>query len=256
VIEETGERQQASSADVLEEVRRRRQARNPRPSERRRRFVVGADRFIFWLSKHWLAVFNTLAFIYVGLPFLAPTLMHQGAYTAASLIYTVYRPLCHQLPQRSWFLFGPQISYLLPELMELAGDEVTGAFSSGFVGNPELGYKVAFCQRDTAIYSAIFAFGLLYGLLRKRWNVRPLTWWAYILLGLVPMGLDGGYQFLSYALPLVFPGVSLTPYETTPLMRVVTGTAFGLATVWLAYPYVQDSMEDVRAALEMRFGWT
>ncbi|MBS3784652.1 MAG: DUF2085 domain-containing protein, partial [Anaerolineae bacterium] len=102
----------------------------------------------------------------------------------------------------------------------------------------------------------IFLFGLLYGLLRRRWNVRPLPWWGYILMGLVPMGLDGGYQFLSYALPLVFPGISLQPYETTPLMRLITGTLFGWATVWLAYPYLQESMEDVRASLGRRFGWT
>lgn len=255
-MKEIGEERQRSSADVLEEVERRREARGGQGSDRKRNLVVAADRFIFWLSKHWLAVFNTLALLYVGLPFLAPTMMALGAETPASLIYTVYSPLCHQLPQRSWFFFGPQLSYRLPELMELAPTEVTDAFSNGFIGNAELGYKMAFCQRDAAIYGAIFVSGLAYGLLRRRWDVKPLTWWAYILIGLVPMGLDGGYQFLSYALPLVFPRISLQPYETTPLMRVITGTLFGLATVWLAYPYLQSSMEDVRASLEARFGWT
>jgi uncharacterized membrane protein len=240
----------------MEEVKRRQAAQRERPGDNRRAFVVVADRFISWLSKHWLAVFNSLAFLYVGLPFLAPTLMHRGAGGAASVIYAMYRPLCHQLPQRSFFLFGPQFTYRLPELMELAGDAVTGPFSNSFVGNETLGYKVAFCQRDAAIYGAIFLFGLLFGLLRRHWNVRPLPWWAYILLGLVPMGLDGGYQLLSYALPLVFPSISLQPYETTPLMRVVTGTLFGWATVWLAYPYLQESMDDVRASLQRRLGWT
>jgi len=254
-MKEIGEERQRSSADVLEEVERRREARGGQADDRKRSLIIAADRFIFWLSKHWLAVFNALAFLYVGLPFLAPTLMALGARMPASLIYTIYSPLCHQLPQRSWFLFGPQIGYRLPELMELASGEVTDAFSNGFVGNAELGYKVAFCQRDAAIYGAIFVCGLAYGLLRHRWEVKPLTWWAYILIGLVPMGLDGGYQFLSYALPLVFPRISLQPYETTPLMRVITGTLFGLATVWLAYPYLQSSMEDVRASLEARFGW-
>ncbi len=245
-----------SAADVVGEVKRRQQAKREQRDKRTRSFVIAADRFIFWLSKHWLAVFNTFAFLYVGLPFLAPTLMRLGAERAASLIYTVYSSLCHQLPQRSWFLFGRQLSYRLPELMELAGESVSDPWASEFVGNPDLGYKVAFCQRDAAIYGAIFLFGLLYGLLRRRWNVRPLPWWGYILMGLVPMGLDGGYQFLSYALPLVFPGISLQPYETTPLMRLITGTLFGWATVWLAYPYLQESMEDVRASLGRRFGWT
>jgi len=249
----TDTRKQPSTAEVLEEVERRRQESRAEPSENTRKLVNAADRFIFWLSERWLTVFNTLAFVYVGLPFLAPTLMHLGAESAASLIYTLYSPLCHQLPQRSWFLFGPKFAYRLPELMDLAPAEVTDAFSNGFIGNEALGYKVAFCQRDAAIYGSIFLFGLLYGLLRRHRDIRPLPWWAYILLGLVPMGLDGGYQLLSYLLPAVFPGISIHPYETTPLMRVITGSLFGWATVWLAYPYVQTSMEDVRASLQQRF---
>lgn len=255
-MNETDELKQPTSAEVIHEVERRRRRGCTSSSSNKAGLVIAVDRAIFWLSKHWLAVFNVLAFIYVGLPFLAPTLMHLGARTAASLIYATYRPLCHQLPQRSWFLFGPKLAYRLPELMALAGDEVTDAFSSRFIGNEALGYKVAFCQRDVAIYGAIFISGLLYGVLRRYRDVSPLPWWAYILLGLVPMGLDGGYQLLSYLLPLLLPRTSLQPYETTPLMRVVTGVLFGWATVWLAYPYVQASMEDVQASLERRFGWT
>jgi uncharacterized membrane protein len=255
-MREISDPEQPSAADVMEEVRRRQAARGERPSDERLTFVIAADRFIFWLSKHWLAVFNLLAFLYVGLPFLAPTLMHVGAEGAASLIYAIYRPLCHQLPQRSWFLFGRQLAYRLPELMALAGDAVTGPFSNSFVGDETVGYKVAFCQRDTAIYGAILLFGLLFAVLRRGGSVRPLSWWAYILLGLVPMGLDGGYQLLSYALPVVFPGISLQPFETTPFMRVLTGMLFGWATVWLAYPYVQESMDDVRESLQRRLGWT
>ena len=33
----------------------------------------------------------------------------------------------------------------------------------GFVGSPELGYKVAFCERDVAIYLAVLLAGLAYG---------------------------------------------------------------------------------------------
>lgn len=253
-MKETEDSRQSSIAERAKEVKHRPQDRGPRRSETTEKFVIAADRFVLWLSQRWLGIFSTLAFLYVALPFLAPTLMHLGADPAASFIYTMYRPLCHQLPQRSWFLFGPQVAYRLSELMELAGDEVTGRYSRGFIGNEALGYKVAICQRDVAIYGAIFLFGLAYGLLRRRWDVRPLPLWAYILLGLVPMGLDGGYQFLSDLLPRIFPGMSLEPYETTPLMRVVTGTLFGWATVWFTYPYVQESMEEVRTSLELRFG--
>ncbi len=239
-----------------EGVRRRQQEGHTQPRTERARFVVAADRLIFWISRRWLALFNTMTFVYVALPFVAPTLMHVGARSAAFLIYAIYSPLCHQLPQRSWFLFGPKMAYRLPELMALAGDQVTDAFSSSFIGSEALGYKVAFCQRDAAIYGAILVFGLLYGVLRRHWDIRPLPWWAYILLGLMPMGLDGGYQFLSYLLPLIFPSISLQAYETTPAMRVVTGVLFGWATVWLAYPHMQAAMEDVQASLEQRFAGT
>jgi len=240
---------QPSTADVLAEVERRR-AETGRINESHRRIVVLADRFVFWLSKHWLAVFNTLAFLYVGLPALAPVLLYLGAVGPAMIIYLVYSPLCNQLPQRSWFLFGLQFAYTLPELAQWLGDN---PLASTFVGNEAVGYKIALCQRCMAIHGALLLFGLFYALARQR--VRPLPWWAYVGFGLLPMAVDGGCQFLSYALPFLLPSFPITPYETTPLMRTLTGTLFGLATVWLAYPYVQETMEEFHETLQRRFGW-
>jgi uncharacterized membrane protein len=255
--DDSGKTDQPSTEEILGEVKRRQAKRRRVKGERKRRFIILADRFIFWLSQNWLGVFNTLAFLYVGLPFLAPTLMHFGARGLGSIIYTMYRPLCHQLPQRSWFLFGPQIAYRLPELIAQSRGAVTGPWANQFVGNEALGYKVAFCQRDTAIYGAIFLSGLIYGLLRDLlgWDIRPLPWWAYIGLGIMPMGIDGGYQLLSYAIPTFFPNfpITLKPHETTPLMRVITGLLFGWATVWLSYPYVQESMDEIEQSLQQRF---
>lgn len=220
------------------------------------RFVLLANRFILWLSKHWLAAFNTLAFLYVGLALLAPILMQAGLEGPARIIYTVYRSQCHQLPQRSWFLFGPRIAYRLPELMERAGDAVSDPWARSFVGSEALGYKMAFCQRDTAIFGAILLSGLVYGVLRTALGreVHPIAWWVYVGLGLAPMAIDGGYQFLSYALPLLFSSSPITPYEATPLMRTLTGVLFGWATVWLTYPYVQEAMDDIRRSLQQRLG--
>jgi len=247
---------QPTTAEVLAEVERRRAAASPPVSEGERRVVVIADRFIFWLSKHWLAVFNLLAFLYVGLPFLAPVLLALGAPGPARLIYALYAPLCHQLPQRSWFLFGPQWAYTLPELIERLGANLTPELTTrAFVGDASIGYKVALCQRDSAIYGAIVLFGLAYAPLRRRWKVPPLSWWVYIVFGILPMMIDGGYQFLSYALAYFWPGGPISPHETTPLLRVITGALFGLATTWLAYPYIQESMDDIRKTLHQRFGW-
>ncbi len=247
---------QPTAAEVLAEVERRRaEARSPL-SETQHRIVILADRFVFWLSKHWLAVFNTLAFLYVGLPVLAPVLMYLGATVPAMIIHTIYVPLCHQLPQRSFFLFGPQFAYTLPELMERVGTSVIpGPWTDTFIGNEAVGYKMALCQRDTAIYGMILVSGLAYGLLRRWRNVSPLPWWAYIGLGIVPMLLDGGYQFLSYVLTTFWSDGPITPYESTPVMRLISGALFGWATVWLAYPLVQETMEEFQETLHQRFGW-
>jgi len=252
--------EQPGTAEILTEVERRR-AQARRMSEGQRRAVILADRFIFWLSRHWLAILNALALIYVGLPLLAPVLMHLGAKRSGMAIYIIYRPLCNQLPQRSWFLFGPQFAYTLPEFEAwLGSDVIPDPLTWIFVGNEAMGYKVALCQRCTATHGAIFLFGLFYVLGRRR--VRPLPWWAYVGFGLVPMALDGGYQALSYILPRLHqyfpasvPAFHITPYETTPLMRTITGVLFGLATVWLAYPLIQEVMDECHETLQQRFGW-
>ena len=245
--------EQPDTADVLAEVERRR-TETRRVSTGERRAIILADRFVFYLSKHWLAVFNALALLYVGLPILAPVLMRLGATGPAMVIHLIYRPLCNQLPQRSWFLFGPQLAYTWPELVERVGtDALVGQWSSTFVGNEAVGYKMALCQRCIAIHGAIFLFGLFYVLGRRR--VRPLPWWVYIGLGLLPMALDGGYQTLSYVLSVLLPNFPIPPHETTPFMRTLTGGLFGLATVWLTYPLIQETMDEFREKLHRRFGW-
>ena len=198
------------------------------------------DRFAAWLARHWLAVFNVLVGLFVGLPFLAPILMEAGATGPANLIYTAFAPTCHQLPERSFFLFGHQPVYTVAEL------EATGALPAGlnilqreflrWQGTAETGFKVALCERDVAIYGSILLAGLLFGVLRGRLKGRDgklpkLPLWVYGLL-LLPMLIDGGTQLFALR-------------ESTWLLRVLTGIIFGSATVWLAYPHVEEAMADV-----------
>lgn len=239
------ERRQAASAESEE-------AQGGRDlSSLERNLVITSDRVIYWFARHWLALFNVLALLYVGVPFLAPVLMRFGVEGPARAIYTIYRPLCHQYPFRSWYLFGSKLMYSMQELSELVGPEALVAH--GYIGDPTLGYKVALCQRDTAIYGAIFLGGMAFALVRHR--LRPLPLWAYLLFGVVPIGLDGGIQILSYALPALFPSLSIPPLESTPWRRVVSGVMFGVATVWLAYPLLQSAASDVIDTLEERFEW-
>ena len=63
------------------------QADEPRPVEGRQRdLVIWVDRRILQLTRHWLLLFNLAVGLYVGIPFLAPTLMHLGHEGAGRLL--------------------------------------------------------------------------------------------------------------------------------------------------------------------------
>jgi uncharacterized membrane protein len=88
-------------------------------------------------------------------------------------------------------------------------------------------------------------FGILFALLRRK--INSIHWIAWILVGLVPIGLDGFSQLLSQ------PPLSLIPLrESTPFLRTMTGFLFGFLTAWFGYPYVQESMQENRKYLEVK----
>jgi uncharacterized membrane protein len=231
--------------------------------------VTKADRFSYWLAKHYMAVFNILVAVYLGLPFLAPVLMSSGAELPARLIYRAYGTMCHQLAFRSWFFFGEQPAYprQAARLLSKHGIETLKSFGQAtgldesdilsardFVGNSQLGYKVALCQRDVAIYGGILLFGLLFTLTRRR--IKSLHWIWWILIGTVPIGIDGISQIISQPPFTDIFQLTLLPYrESTPLLRTITGFLFGLTTAWLGYPAVEDSMRETRQYMEKKLRW-
>jgi len=226
---------------------------------RTRKLVLLVDRWILRFTHHWLILFNLAVGLYVGLPFLAPTLMHLGFEGPGRLIYTLYVPNCHQLPERSFFLFGDRWTYSLDELPPAAqgptqssscteclpiglskdvpaATEDTLSARRYFYGDPETGYKMAICQRDVGIYGAVLLAGLIYGLLRRR--IRPLPF-PYFLILCIPLAVDGVAQLLGL-------------WESTWFNRLITGGLLGMALVWLAYPHVQIAMDELREDLEDR----
>ncbi len=214
-----------------------------------------ADGISLWLSRHYLALFNVFIFLYMGIPFLAPVFMKVGATTPAQVIYHAYSYVCHQFAFRSWFLFGEQVAYPRAEAKVtglISYQQATGLdgfdllSARAFIGNAQLGYKVALCERDVAIYGGILLFGLIFAVLRGK--IKAIHWVAWILIGIVPIGLDGFSQLLSQ------PPLNLIPLrESTPLLRVVTGFLFGFVTAWFGYPYVEESMIENRKFLDGKF---
>jgi uncharacterized membrane protein len=202
--------------------------------------------------------------LYVGLPFLAPALMKTGVTAPARVLYTIYSPLCHQFGFRSFFLFGEQAYYPLEEagLDVIDFESATGITGLSdpndisrmaarrYIGDETVGYKVALCERDVAIYAAILFFGLLFGLTGRRFP--QLHWSLWILLGLGPIGLDGFSQLFSqFDWP---PLAAFLPYrESTPFLRVLTGFLFGFLTAWFAYPNIEETMQETRQFFVKKF---
>ncbi len=255
-------------------------APNKQPVTGRQRSVVLAiDRSVYFFSKHWLAAFNIIALIYVGLPILAPVLMKAGLATPARAIYTVYSPLCHQMTQRSFFLFGDQVAYPreiagtdmvpieayiagLPDFEGVSADNWPAFFTAArrFIGNEQMGYKMALCERDIGIYGFVLIGGLIYGLIRSRVNVKPLPLILFLIIGMGPIAIDGFSQLFSYwATPtdgsagagLIAQLQQILPLrESPPALRALTGALFGLMLAWLAYPQINKGMKGT----EMQMG--
>jgi uncharacterized membrane protein/glutaredoxin len=232
---------------------------------RRGQEVTTSDRISNWISKHYLLLLNLFMALYVGLPFLAPTLMKAGVEIPARVIYTIYSPLCHQFGFRSFFLYGEQSVYPLEDagLMNIKTfDDITGLKDLSnpysperlqarqFVGDETTGYKVALCERDIAIYFGLLLFGLVFGLTKRR--IPPLHWALWLFIGLGPIGLDGFSQLFSqFELPWL--SQLLAYRESTPFLRVLTGLLFGLSTAWFAYPYIEESMAETRQFFIKKF---
>ncbi len=212
--------------------------------------MTSHDRLSLWLSRRYMLVVNLLLLLYVGLPILAPVLMKARLEFPARVIYTIYSPLCHQLAFRSWFLFGEQAYYPralagIPNVLtyeEVIGGGQTDVFAArAFTGNNTVGYKVALCQRDVAIYGALLFFGLIFMFTGRRLSSIP--WYLWVIFGLVPMGIDGVSQLPSIAsnLPAWIP-----LRESTPALRSLTGFLFGWFTGWYLFPMIEASMQETR----------
>ena len=238
------------------------------------RAALVRDRLLTGICRRWLDMATLALALYVGLAFAAPLMMKLDLQGPARVLYTLYSPFCHQFAFRSFFIGGQQTVW--PR--ELAGQGLdsfedaalaSAAFleryaryarrdpgevsrddllvyspalqfaARDFPGDETFGYKLTLCERDIVIYGAMLAGALLYRRWRKR--LRPAPLWLYALLGLAPIGIDGFSQLLGY------PPFSLWPArETTVAFRVLTGALFGLMNVWLGFPWLEISFQELR----------
>lgn len=212
--------------------------------------------FLERVTKHWLAIFLLVFGLWVGMPWLAPVLMQLELNEAGRAIYFVYSLFCHQLPERSFFLFGPQTMYSLSDIQAAWQDTVNPMVLRRFVGNDAMGWKVAWSDRMVSFYTSIWLAGFAWLPLRRM--IKPLSWRRLALL-LLPMAFDGGTHMLSdlagvgqgfrdsnlwlaavtgNSLPVAFyAGDALGSFNSWT--RLSTGVLAGLGIIWFTFPQVE-----------------
>jgi uncharacterized membrane protein len=168
--------------------------------------------------RHWLLGLNLALGVFLAGALAAPVFAQLGWASLAAPLYAAYHFTCHQWAFRSFFLFGQQPTYSEQQLADLGVDPF------GFTGGQGLGWKMAFCERDLAIYIGLLLVGVLYA---RRRDLRPSSFLVYGVL-ILPMAVDGFTQLFGWR-------------ESTWELRVVTGLLFGLASAWLVLPRLDES---------------
>lgn len=195
------------------------------------------DKLACQVGRHWLLVVGLWVSAFLGLAVAAPALAAGGHRGAATFLYAAYSPFCHQLPHHSWFIGGRKAAYTWAEVQPATGLPLAAPLAAVHrpVGDPRLGWQLALCERDMAIFGGFWLAIVAYALRRGQGRPPgPLPLRLY-LLALLPIAVDGLTQLAGWR-------------ESTPLLRTLTGAVFGMASGWLVLPLAAEAVaEAVRA---------
>jgi len=149
-------------------------------------------------------------------------------------VYKLVRDLgiCHQKLSRSLCVFNDGKGYWVADCTAQDGSFVGGAtdrLEERVVVDGAVGYKMPVCARDFGIYGAMLLAGLAYPFFRKL-DGKELSPAIWLILAMVPIGLDGGIQLLSDLHWVPFA------YESTNMIRLLTGAIAGGVAAFYAIP--------------------
>lgn len=232
--------------------------------------AIALNHLAYHICQQWMFWFSLSFGLYVGLPFLAPFLMAAGLPSLGKVIYLIYSFFCHQLPERSFFLFGPKIMIPLADIY--ANWQVTNNpfILRQFIGNSTVGWKVAWSDRMVYMFTSTLVFAWIWWPLRKKFNRIS---WKTLALFLFPMALDGGTHFLSELAGLHqgfrdtnawLAGLTSHAFSTSfysgdawgsfnSIMRMVSGILFGVGIVWFGFPFLAEFFQDQAAWIKYKF---
>ena len=175
-------------------------AQHPTPREQ------ALDRNVRAVLRQWPWLMSGLLAVYAGLPWLSPLLRSWGYERLGRALFRMYTTLCHQLPERSFFVGG---------------------------------YQLCYCHRCTALYTGLLLLSVLYAL--GRWQ-RAISTRLLLLLAL-PIIVDGVWHMLNDVLPAL--GLRSADNAVGSLnfwLRMLTGVLFSIGVVLWAYPRFQREL--------------
>ena len=146
-------------------------------------------------------------------------------------VYTGFSYACHQKLSRSICLFKNE-TYWMADCTNQTGQFVNSIADRTTIRtevNGVIGYKMPVCSRDIGIYGAMLLAGAFYPFV-KEIKDRKVYPGIFLILAMVPMGLDGGIQLLSE--------IGLLPflYESSNTLRLLTGGIAGVVAAFYAIP--------------------
>jgi uncharacterized membrane protein len=178
------------------------------------------------LIRHFLAIMTAILGLWVLLPWLAPVFARLGWWGPANGIYTVYIFFCHQLPERAATLFG---------------------------------YQVAWCWRNTALYTSIFLVGMLCLTVGQAGRgpavLRRGISWQVLVLCSIPIAVDGlSHMFGLRVDNAWFDALTGSAFHAFTVgdqlgtlnwwLRILTGSLFGTALALFAWPWVTRMLRE------------
>ena len=181
--------------------------------------------------------FTLIMLIIVFLMVYTPYLAFTGEDTANWLYNPGFSWACHQKISRSLCLFKDDSSngnYFIADCTKQIGKYVPNDRTQIKVINDNglTGYKIPVCARDVGIYAAMLIASIIYPFFRKLHD-ENVPAGIYLLLAMVPIGLDGGLQLLSEFGINIFGN-----YESTNIIRLITGVIAGFALPFYIFPLV------------------
>lgn len=239
-------------------------------SPQKRSIAITLNRIVYKISRDWMVSFSLVFGLYVGLPFLAPVSMASGLAPLGRVIYTMYSFLCHQLPERSFFLFGPKIMVPLAEIQANWKLSDHPLVLREFIGNSALGWKVAWSDRMVFMFTSILIFAWVWWIFRRK--IYKISW-GILVLFLLPMFLDGSTHFISdlsglhqgfrdnntWLAAITQNAFTVTFYagdawgSFNSIMRMASGLLFGIGVVWFGFPYLDEYFNEQGARIKHKF---